>query len=233
MATHQLGNGASRPLPGPRNGDQIRAAYLNKLGIFPSSSVVNRSIPVSRTPKKATPPLPVKRRLPSDDSQCTLTTQGSSTLATLERSLSAESFTTYLDHEEPLKRHNEQEEYTKDRLVQFHSSVAVIHIPSHRDLSKEDRRSIWNSMRVLDQNAKRNVLEFIHDGWNWEQATEESAFVPTRKGKLLHPATWKAITRKEGERRRRKQQHPTSPIQQYNQNRFLLGPNPLTRFADT
>jgi hypothetical protein len=86
-----------------------------------------------------------------------------------------------------------QRRNTRHSQVQFHATVSVIEIPHFRDYDKDSRRKIWNSKRVLAQNAQRNLYEFQADGRDWRRCKEEDDMIRTRKGRLVHPATWKLI----------------------------------------
>ena len=69
--------------------------------------------------------------------------------------------------------------------------MAVLEIPSHREYSEADRLELWTSFDVIDQEMKRNTMEFLADGWDYTKAAEEDVFVrDVRTGEWVHPATW-------------------------------------------
>jgi len=51
------------------------------------------------------------------------------------------------------------------------------------------KRELWASLDEIRQNALRNEAEFIFDGGDWRNVSEEDAmFYDQRSGTLIHPA---------------------------------------------
>lgn len=126
----------------------------------------------------------------------------------------------------------------KNNRVHFHKAVAVYEIPSHREYDEISHKKMWLSLCDLESSARRNTLEFWADGKDWRNACEETDMIQTRRGELVHPATWKLICEHVA------RQAPSSPKERRrrkppNNNEFrkrlvcVGSPPSLTRFADT
>jgi hypothetical protein len=100
---------------------------------------------------------------------------------------------------------------SQTKRVSFHTTVACIKIPSHREYSDRTKRSMWGSMKEIKANAVRNTAEFIHDKCQWRNCVEEDQmYLDSRSGNLVHPvhvqryyAAWQA---QEQEKKRQQQQ---------------------------
>ena len=114
------------------------------------------------------------------------------------------------------------------RKVSFHEEVAVQEIPSYRDYCESTRDNLWNSLRSISKNVKRNTIEFMADGWDWKAASEEDQMVCLSSGQLVHPATWMlyAPVRRSSNSSSARRQPRTK---RYQQKQALS----LTRFADS
>ncbi|CAB9511063.1 expressed unknown protein [Seminavis robusta] len=158
---------------------RIRERYFNKLGILPNGP------PPAHTVKKRRSPT----ELPG-------TVCGASSSSNRQRHQADQPpppppspiVVERRDDEQPTPR-----QPRSPPQVQFHTCVSVIEIPSHRDYDRASRRNIWNSPQVLEQNVQRNTYEYWAEGLDWRNATEEKDMIRTRKGRLVHPATWKLI----------------------------------------
>jgi len=79
------------------------------------------------------------------------------------------------------RRHN--------RSVKFNNDITILPIKSYRDYPVSIRRSMWNSLDEIRQNAKRNVIEYREEGKDWRQATEEDCMWYDVSGRdYIHPA---------------------------------------------
>jgi hypothetical protein len=72
------------------------------------------------------------------------------------------------------------------RFVQFATRCAVVEIPHRCAYSTKQKAAMWNGSKKIRIMAKRNAIEFQHDGWNIETASEEHEFVIV-DGKSVHP----------------------------------------------
>ncbi|CAB9515720.1 expressed unknown protein [Seminavis robusta] len=61
-------------------------------------------------------------------------------------------------------------------------------IPSHRDMTDVEWNSLFWGCDEIDQNARRNRVEFQVEG-NWRNVLEESEFTLCSDGCLYHPVT--------------------------------------------
>ena len=72
----------------------------------------------------------------------------------------------------------------RQRRARFDEKQVVsstIYIPSRQRYSEEEKRAMWTSSKELDENARRNRIEYSYDGWNLEGATEEDQMIPHPK----------------------------------------------------
>jgi hypothetical protein len=76
--------------------------------------------------------------------------------------------------------------------VRFTPVDSVVEIPSHRDYTALEKRSIWTSLQVLRNQAKRNRIEWFWEGCDVEGVVEEEAFSYDFQGCLKHPAHFEA-----------------------------------------
>lgn len=73
--------------------------------------------------------------------------------------------------------------------VQFRPSVTVRRIPSRHEYGEETKRDLWSNLDEIRVNALRNEAEFVFDGGNWRECSEEDAmYFDHRLGSLVHPA---------------------------------------------
>ena len=73
--------------------------------------------------------------------------------------------------------------------VQFRPSVTVRRIPSRHEYGEETKRDLWSNLDEIRVNALRNEAEFVFDGGNWRECSEEDVmFFDHRLGSLVHPA---------------------------------------------
>ncbi|KAL3934421.1 MAG: hypothetical protein SGBAC_009862 [Bacillariaceae sp.] len=69
--------------------------------------------------------------------------------------------------------------------VTFQKQVSIRYIPDKRQF--ENPEDLWIQKEEFTALHQRNCLEYAADGWNWENATEESDFV-LFQNELVHPA---------------------------------------------
>ena len=83
-----------------------------------------------------------------------------------------------------------QQQQRSPSRVSFSGQVQVVDIPHHDEYSDSLRDRLWNSTREIHKIVKRNLIEFLADGWDWRSAKEENEFAKLPTGELVHPATW-------------------------------------------
>ena len=68
-------------------------------------------------------------------------------------------------------------------------------IPSHRSLTKEQKRLMYRDISTLHAEAHKNYAEceFERSRYCFENALEEECFFRDRRGELIHPAHWAAF----------------------------------------
>ena len=73
--------------------------------------------------------------------------------------------------------------------VQFRPNVTVRRIPSRHEYSVETRKELWSGLEEIRVNALRNEAEFMFDGCDWRECSEEEAmYYDQRNSCLVHPA---------------------------------------------
>ena len=73
--------------------------------------------------------------------------------------------------------------------VQFRPKVTVRRIPSRHEYGEDIKRDLWTNLDEIRVNALRNEAEFVFDGGNWRECTEEDQmYFDHRLGSLVHPA---------------------------------------------
>jgi hypothetical protein len=81
------------------------------------------------------------------------------------------------------------------KYVQFASHCAVVEIPHFREYSCNQKAAMWNGSKKIRIMAKKNTVEFHHDGWNIDTVAEEDQFVVV-DGIPVHPAHAHSLTQK-------------------------------------
>eukprot|EP00542_Grammatophora_oceanica_P017962 CAMPEP_0194046626 /NCGR_PEP_ID=MMETSP0009_2-20130614/22006_1 /TAXON_ID=210454 /ORGANISM="Grammatophora oceanica, Strain CCMP 410" /LENGTH=196 /DNA_ID=CAMNT_0038691995 /DNA_START=64 /DNA_END=654 /DNA_ORIENTATION=+ len=157
--------------------DQIRAKLLNRLGIYesiegsnaPATAAQNRRLRILRGMGvgytiKPSPP------------------DGSAVRPPLGGVAS---------HAEPLKTGSSASPTTrrnKSSKIAFQDEVDVIPIPMRTEYSDRIKSRIWSNRFELQENAKRNAVEFAAEGWDWRTVTEdENMYICSVSGELVHP----------------------------------------------
>jgi hypothetical protein len=79
--------------------------------------------------------------------------------------------------------------------VSFKETVSVIEIPSHRDYNDDTHNSLWASVREIEQDAQRNMIEFHAEGYDWRNAVLEESMHLLPNGELVHPVTFTLLCR--------------------------------------
>lgn len=80
------------------------------------------------------------------------------------------------------------------RIVRFRNSVAVVEIPSHRDLDPDVAKAVWSSTDEVQANGRRSTMEWDYDGRDWQNVLEEHDMIydPVTDD-YIHPATWEEM----------------------------------------
>lgn len=90
--------------------------------------------------------------------------------------------------QQPLKNHDISTPSKKDSRIQFNCDVSVVPIPSHSRYSDRVKKQLWSNSKEISMNARRNILEFSSEEWNWEKVLEEDAmYLDTHSNELIHP----------------------------------------------
>ena len=100
---------------------------------------------------------------------------------------------------------------TPTSTVKFYSKVQVLKIPSKDQYPLEMKRALWGSVTDITENARRNTIEYSADGWNWQNATEESdMYIHPTTGEYIHPIhiqRLQQLEELEAKERQKKKQH--------------------------
>jgi hypothetical protein len=70
--------------------------------------------------------------------------------------------------------------------VCFDRQVTVVEIPHRLTYTLKQRHRMWNGIKTIQENAKRNRLEYGWEGSEWENAIEEDEFCDIN-GENVHP----------------------------------------------
>ena len=177
--------------------DVIRSNYYQKLGVFPSlptrakpstQLVDDQSITSSSSSSSVSFSPSLSSSLDSSyscDSRPPLVASSSCSSFASSRSLSSPS----------CLRHKRSVLHTtpaKHARISFHPEVKLYRIKSHEDYSDQEWNNMWVDGETLDYAKDRNAFEFQADDADWQNATEEDAFMEGPDGELVHPATWVA-----------------------------------------
>ena len=91
------------------------------------------------------------------------------------------------------------------RQVWFAPEEQVKLIPSHRDLTDHEWDDLFVRWEEIDENARRNRIEWRFEGGNWMNVLEEDQHVLCSDGNRYHPITVQIHLRNLEERRKREQ----------------------------
>jgi hypothetical protein len=75
------------------------------------------------------------------------------------------------------------------RQVSFAEEERVALIPSHRDLTDSEWNALFVGCEEIDENARRNRIEWRFEGGNWKNVLEEEQLVLCSDGNRYHPIT--------------------------------------------
>lgn len=81
------------------------------------------------------------------------------------------------------------------KYVQFASHSSVVEVPHFSVYAPDQKGAMWNGCKNIRTMARRNTIEYQHDGWSVETAAEEDEFVEV-KGIMVHPAHVSVAARK-------------------------------------
>ncbi|CAB9523048.1 expressed unknown protein [Seminavis robusta] len=158
-----------------RDQHQIRHRFLHRLGITCSASITGDKPSITMGTVRTIP------KLSSNINKDSSSSSNDTTAMELSSSSTSSSYR---------------------RRVTFALSTtnATREIPSHRDYDEETRSQIWMGMQEIEENARRNRLEFLADGCDYQRATEEKQMIKwhqqqddesdTTVVELVHPATY-------------------------------------------
>jgi hypothetical protein len=175
---------ATTPSMRPLHHDQheIRARLLNRLG------VAKNDLDQTKRPVVCQISGPSKRRRCSEVSS--IADEGlRATLRSLHN-VHGQSVRT-VEYTKPLA-YSVQDDDVSARVkkrIQWQATVAIKEIPSHSDYTEDARKKIWAGLQEIQENARRNYLEFFADGAVLEKVTEELDMMKW-EGELVHPVTY-------------------------------------------
>ncbi|CAJ1938693.1 unnamed protein product [Cylindrotheca closterium] len=75
--------------------------------------------------------------------------------------------------------------------VSFKTLVSIRCIPDRNQY--DNRQDLWIQKEEFEELFHRNCMEYAADGWNWENATEESEFL-LYENELVHPVHFQGQT---------------------------------------
>lgn len=94
---------------------------------------------------------------------------------------------------------NQTKEKTRKR-ISFDEAVDVVSIPAKDEYEGPVREKIWASVDEIHQNAARNTVEFISEGWNWRNVMEdEGMYLCVVTGERIHPVHYANLGIEPGE----------------------------------
>merc|ERR1712086_439303 len=111
---------------------------------------------------------------------------------------------------------NDNLEDDERKRIRFHPNVVSTtkYIPSRHSYTQYEKRTMWNSIKEISINAKRNSIEYKYDGWNFREATEESDMkIDPRTGRYVHPVhlyllrVWEQQQQQEQQKQQQQQVH--------------------------
>lgn len=93
-----------------------------------------------------------------------------------------------------------QTEETPKKRISFDEAVDVVSIPAKDEYEGPVREKIWASVDEIHQNAARNTVEFISEGWNWRNVMEdEGMYLCVVTGERIHPVHYANLGIEPGE----------------------------------
>jgi len=71
--------------------------------------------------------------------------------------------------------------------VTFNENVSVHQIPLWTEYPADLRQRIWSDASEIYENAARNTVEFLSEGWNWRDVVDDEDMICVSSGELIHP----------------------------------------------
>mmetsp|Transcript_20360 Transcript_20360/g.40662 ORF Transcript_20360/g.40662 Transcript_20360/m.40662 type:complete len:236 (-) Transcript_20360:171-878(-) len=71
--------------------------------------------------------------------------------------------------------------------VTFNENVSVHQIPLWTEYPADLRQRIWSDASEIYENAARNTVEFLAEGWNWRDVVDDEDMICVSSGELIHP----------------------------------------------
>mmetsp|Transcript_18243 Transcript_18243/g.21059 ORF Transcript_18243/g.21059 Transcript_18243/m.21059 type:complete len:199 (+) Transcript_18243:141-737(+) len=88
----------------------------------------------------------------------------------------------------------------RKKTISFVESVKIFPIPARDEYSKRVQQRIWSNADEIHQNAARNTVEFLSEGWNWRTVMEdEGMHLCVATGELIHPIHYENLGIKPGD----------------------------------
>lgn len=80
---------------------------------------------------------------------------------------------------------------TEDRrryTIKFQCYVKVVEIPNRHGYTSQQQKRMWNDGKSIDDNAKRNRIEYEWERREWRNVPEEEDFCTLGNGNIVRPA---------------------------------------------
>mmetsp|Transcript_21274 Transcript_21274/g.31541 ORF Transcript_21274/g.31541 Transcript_21274/m.31541 type:complete len:181 (-) Transcript_21274:1228-1770(-) len=88
----------------------------------------------------------------------------------------------------------------RKKSISFDESVEVVPIPKRDEYSSRVKQRLWANANEIHQNAARNTIEFLSEGWNWRNVMEdEGMHLCVATGERIHPIHYENLGIKPGD----------------------------------
>lgn len=167
-----------------RSKKEIRSRLLNKLGIFEKSAKVSAG--PSSTIRGRTDRIDTLETTRVQSNPCRISCRPQlKDIVPLREPLKYSSPDGVGMSPSSLKKRMERKQR---QVIVFDDTVSVVPIPMRNEYSNRVRQRLWSNRYEIHENAARNSLEFLAEGCNWRNATEdEGMYVCSTSGELIHP----------------------------------------------